>query len=91
MTTFRINTPSDAVREITRLAVQVIADGGHTGHSAAQVQARMNRSDVQDAIRNSFARRIALGQDVREAFTATGQALIAHYCNSAGIPTRDEA
>lgn len=86
MTVITIEAPADAVREITRLAVRVIAGGGHPGHSTEEVQTLMAGDDVQEAIRRSYLRNTAKGMTARQAFTATGQALIAHYCNSAGIP-----
>ncbi|MFC8332762.1 hypothetical protein [Streptomyces olivaceus] len=88
-TALRIETTADAVREITRLAVRTIAAGGHRGHHTARVTDLMESDDVQAAIRRSFNRNTGRGLTVRDAFTVTGQALIAHYCNSAGIPTRD--
>lgn len=87
-TAIRIETTADAVREITRLAIRTIAAGGHRGHHTAAVTRVMESDDVQAAIRRSFNRNIGRGLTVRTAFTTTGQALIAHYCNSAGIPTR---
>ncbi|MCC9686898.1 hypothetical protein [Streptomyces sp. MNU103] len=86
MATITVDTPTDAVREITRLAVQVIAADGHPGHSAPEVRERMEDPEVQALIRRSFLRNVAKGKTARQAFTATGQALIAHYCNSARIP-----
>lgn len=84
----RIETTADAVREITRLAVRTIAAGGHRGHHTAAVTRVMESAEVQGAIRRCFNRHIRNGAEVLEAFTSTGQTVVAHYCNSARIPTR---
>ncbi len=89
MSAIVINCTEDAVPAIAALATKVIAADGHPGHSLDEVGERMTSDDVLDAIRRSYDRNRANGMTVREAFTATGQSLIAHYCNSAGIPTRE--
>ncbi|WP_328638408.1 hypothetical protein [Streptomyces canus] len=86
--TIKIENTEDAVAQIAALATKVIADGGHEGHDLETVGTIMTSDAVLDAIRNSFTRNLAKdGATVKDVFTATGQALIAHYCNSAGIPT----
>lgn len=87
MSTITIRTPEDAVTSITNLAVKVIAAGNHPGHSAAQVRERMEDPEIQAGIRRSFLRNVRNGMTARAAFTATGQSLIGHYCNSGRIPT----
>ncbi|MFB7496060.1 hypothetical protein ACFC09_15435 [Streptomyces sp. NPDC056161] len=89
MTTIRIRNTEDAVSGIAALATKVIAAGGHEGHDLETVGTRMTSDEVLDAIRRSFSANIRRGLNTREAFTATGQSLIAHYCNAANIPTRE--
>ncbi|WP_328427879.1 hypothetical protein [Streptomyces sp. NBC_00443] len=92
MSTITIRNTEDAVARIAALATKVIADGGHEGHDLETVGAIMTSDDVLDAIRRSFTRNLAKdGATVKDAFTATGQAVIASYCDRAGIPTDDEA
>lgn len=86
--TIRIKTTDDAVRHITRLAIKTIAADTLPGHSAQEVRARMEADDVQAAIRRSYTRNLERGLSVLDAFTRTGQALIAHYCEAAGIPAQ---
>lgn len=87
MTAVTIRTPEDAVSAITALAVKVIAADAHPGHSAPEVQDRMEDPEIQAGIRRSFLRNVRKGMTARQAFTTTGQGLIAHYCNSFRIPT----
>ncbi|MFJ4627147.1 hypothetical protein [Streptomyces sp. NPDC088847] len=84
-----IKSTEDAVPAIAALATRVIAADDHPGHSLEEVGERMTTDDVLDAIRCSYDRNRAKGMTVREAFTATGQSLVAHYCDRAGIPTRE--
>lgn len=86
MTAIKIRTADDAVTGITRLAVKVIAAGNHPGHSADEVRGRMEDPEIQAGIRRSFLRNVRQGMNARQAFTTTGQSLIAHYCNSGRIP-----
>ncbi|MFD8509674.1 hypothetical protein ACFV27_00810 [Streptomyces antimycoticus] len=91
MATIKINNTEDAVATIAAMATKVIAAGGHQGHDLETVGAIMASDNVLDAIRRSFTRNLAKdGATVKSAFIKTGQGLIAHYCNSAGIPTDDE-
>ncbi|MFE9319091.1 hypothetical protein ACFYNV_29015 [Streptomyces albidoflavus] len=87
MTTIRIRTTEDAVAHIAAMATKVIAEDGHEGHDLEAVGARITSDEVLDTIRRAYLRRLGEGMTVREAFTRTGQALIAHYCNAARIPT----
>ena len=85
MTTIRIRNTEDAVATIAALTTKVIAAGGHAGHDLETVGTHMTADAVLDAIRRSFTRNLDKGMTVRDAVTATGQAVIAGYCNSAGI------
>ncbi|MGA5202772.1 hypothetical protein [Streptomyces variegatus] len=89
MTKIVIRNTEDAVARIAAMATQVIANGNHEGHDLETVGRIMTSDDVLDAIRDSFTRNLAKdGATVKDAFTATGQAVIGHYCDRAGIPTR---
>lgn len=88
MTTIRIETTEDAVAAIAALATRTIAADNLPGHSLEEVGERMTADDTLDAIRRSYETNIGRGLSVMDAFTRTGQSLVAHYCNSAGIPTK---
>ena len=90
MTTIRIRNTEDAVATIAALAAKVIAAGGHAGHDLETVGAHMTADRSLDAIRRSFTRNLGKGMDVKGAVIATGQAVIAGYCNSANIPPRQD-
>ncbi|MEV0016657.1 hypothetical protein [Streptomyces tendae] len=87
-TTMRIQNTEDAVAAIAALATRVIAADNRPGRSLEEVGERMTADDTLDAIRRSFEANRTKGLSVKDAFTRTGQSLVAHYCNSAGIPTR---
>ncbi|MDX3645317.1 hypothetical protein [Streptomyces sp. MB09-02B] len=83
--TITIRNIEDAVATIAAYATRVIAAGNHPGHNLEEVGARMTRDEVLDTIRASLTRRISNGATAKEAIIGTGQAVIAHYCNAAGI------
>ncbi|MFB8402172.1 hypothetical protein [Streptomyces sp. NPDC055912] len=85
--TIRIAGTEDAVAEIAALTTRVIAEGGHDGHDLETVGRIITSDEVLGTIRTAYNRRIAAGATPKEAVTAVGQSLVAHYCNSAGIPT----
>ncbi|WP_406501575.1 hypothetical protein OHA04_27535 [Streptomyces sp. NBC_01590] len=85
--TIRITGTEDAVATIAALTTRVIAEGGHKGHDLETVGRIITSDTVLDTIRTAYDRRIANGATPKDAVTAVGQSLIAHYCNSAGIPT----
>ncbi|GHA94396.1 hypothetical protein [Streptomyces chryseus] len=89
--TIRITGTEDAVAEIAALTTRVIAEGGHDGHDLETVGRIVTSDTVLDTIRTAYDRRIADGATPKDAVIAVGQSLIAHYCNSAGIPTAEAA
>ncbi|MBC9730698.1 hypothetical protein [Streptomyces sp. TRM68367] len=84
--TFNIRTTEDAVACIAALATEVIADGNHPGHDLETVFDRITSGDVLCLIRQYYDRRVGNGESPRQAVIGVGQSLIAHYCQSAGIP-----
>ncbi|MEW2631638.1 hypothetical protein AB0903_08255 [Streptomyces sp. NPDC048389] len=78
-------------RDDRRADDRVIAEGGHEGHDLETVGRIITSDTVLDTIRTAYDRRIAAGATPKDAVTAVGQSLIAHYCNSAGIPTAPAA
>lgn len=82
-----IGTTEDAVITIAALGTRVIAAAGHPGHNLEQVGRRILSDKVMDTIRDGYNRRISEGATPKEAIIRVGQSMIAHYCNSAGIPT----
>lgn len=84
-TTITINNIEDAVAVIAAYATRVIAADNHPGHNLEQVGARMTSDEVLDTIRAALTRRIDNGTTPKEAVIGVGQAVIAHYCNAAGI------
>lgn len=90
-TTHTVNDTEDAVALIGAMAVKTIAGWGLEGHSLDEVGERVLADDAIQAIRRSFTANLAKGFDVKESVIRTGQSLIAHYCNSAGIPTGDQS
>ncbi|WP_138909967.1 hypothetical protein [Streptomyces chryseus] len=89
--TIRIRSTEDAVAEIAAMTTRVIAEGGHEGHDLETVGRIITSDTVLDTIRTAYDRRISSGETVKAAVIAVGQSLIAHYCNSAGIPTAEAA
>lgn len=83
----RIGSTDEAVATIAALTTKVIAEDNLPGHSLEEVGARITSDDVLATIRTAYLRRLAKGATPKEAVIAVGQSLIAHYCNSAGIPT----
>jgi hypothetical protein len=86
--TIRIRNTDDAVATIASIATKVIAEGNHPGHDLEAVGARLATCDVLATIRRAYDRHTTNGATPKAAVIAVGQSLIAHYCNSAGIPTR---
>ncbi|MEW2071807.1 hypothetical protein [Streptomyces sp. NPDC007346] len=84
--TIRIRSTEDAVAEIAATTTRVIAEGGHKGHDLETVGRIITSDAVLDTIRTAYDRRTAEGATPKEAVIAVGTQLIAHYCNSAGIP-----
>lgn len=87
----RIRSTEDAVVEIAAMTTRVIAEGGHEGHDLETVGRLITSDLVLDTIRAAYNRRTAEGATPKEAVIAVGTQLVAHYCNSAGIPTATPA
>lgn len=83
----RIRSTEDAVAVIAAYTTKAIAAGGHPGHDLESVGEVMTLDAVLDAIRASYTRHIRNGKTPKDAVIATGCAVVAHYCNRAGIPT----
>ena len=84
-TTIKIRNIEDAVATIAAYATRVIAAGNHPGHNLDQVGDRMTRDEVLDTIRAALIRHLKNGASVKEAVIKVGQAVVAQYCNAAGI------
>ncbi|MFE3378751.1 hypothetical protein [Streptomyces anulatus] len=69
----------------------MIAEAGHKGHDLETVGRIITSDPVLNRIRAAYDRRIGNGDTVKDALTAVGRSLVAHYCNSAGIPTTPAA
>lgn len=85
--TITIRTTEDAVSTIAALATRVIAEGNHPGHDLEKVGRILTSDRVLDTIRTAYNKRIAEGVTTKDAVIRVGQIMIAHYCNSARIPT----
>ncbi len=83
--TITIRNIEDAVTTVAAYATRVIAADNHPGHNLEQVGTRMTSDEVLDTIRAALNRRIKNGATSKEAVIGVGQAVIAHYCNVAGI------
>ncbi|CAL9611422.1 hypothetical protein SUDANB1_05635 [Streptomyces sp. enrichment culture] len=88
MATIRIRNTEDAVAVIAAMATKVIAAGGHAGHDLETVGRIMTSDDVLGLIRTAYVRHTTKGRKTpKAAVIAVGQAVVASYCDRAGIPT----
>lgn len=82
-----IRSTEHAVAVIAAYATKVIAAEGYKHHDLEFVGGMLTANKTLNMIRATYTRHITNGKSVRDAVIATGQTVIAHYCNWAGIPT----
>lgn len=84
--TFRVNSTEDAIPVIAAMATKVIAAAGHPGHGLDYVGSVITSDAVLDRIRTAYDRHTGNGLTPKEAVIEVGQAVVASYCDRAGIP-----